>query len=139
MKTAIELIADERKRQIEVEGYSLHHDDEHASGELAMAAMCYCLDPVWRPKGMAPLGWPWVGGGDMDGFKPDNDRIRELVKAGALITAEIERLQRLKIDANDEPVKQTPRHTCGKDAPVTDINEEKKANISAAAKAQLIR
>jgi len=97
MKTAIELIAEERRRQIESEGYSLRHDDEHAAGELAMAAMCYCLDPVWRPAQMAPLGWPWVGGGDMDGFKPDNDRIRELVKAGALIAAEIERLQRLNL------------------------------------------
>ena len=95
MKKAIQLIADERLRQIQEEGYDLLHDlREHSVGELAMAAMCYCMDPIWRPSEMAPLGWPWLGGDGMDGFKPTpNDRIRELVKAGALITAEIERLQ----------------------------------------------
>jgi hypothetical protein len=98
MKTATQLIYEERIRQIEVEGFLHDHDDEHAAGELAMAAMCYCLDPIWRPAEMAPLGWPWVGGGEMDGFKPTpDDRIKELVKAGALIVAEIERLQRISI------------------------------------------
>ena len=40
-----------------------------------------------------PPTWPW----DESWFKPTpDDRIRELVKAGALILAEIDRLQRLK-------------------------------------------
>jgi hypothetical protein len=95
MKTAIELIADERRRQIEVEGWTHEHDDNQEAGELAMAAMCYAMLPVWRPAEMAPLGWPWSNPEPMDGFKPTpGDRIRELVKAGALIVAEIERLQR---------------------------------------------
>lgn len=95
MKTAIGLIAAERARQIENEGYTYEHDDEHGAGELAMAAMCYCMLPLWRPAEMAPLGWPWSNLDSMDGFKPSpDDRIRELVKAGALIVAEIERLQR---------------------------------------------
>lgn len=96
MKTGIELIAEERQRQVTVEGYDNAHDDEHSAGELAMAAMCYAMDPIWRPAEIAPMGWPWIGGGEMDGFKPTpGDRVRELVKAGALIVAEIDRHQRL--------------------------------------------
>lgn len=95
MKSAIELIADERRRQIEVEGWTHEHDDNQVAGQLAMAAMCYAMLPCWRPTEMAPLGWPWSNPEPMDGFKPTpDDRIRELVKAGALIAAEIERLQR---------------------------------------------
>lgn len=95
MKTAIELIVDERIRQVEQEGYTFEHDDSHGAGELAMAAMCYAMLPMWRPAEMAPLGWPWSNLEPMDGFKPTpDDRIRELVKAGGLIVAEIERLQR---------------------------------------------
>ena len=33
----------ERRRQIEAEGYSAEHDDAHASGELTLAAMSYCV------------------------------------------------------------------------------------------------
>lgn len=85
MKTGIELIATERQRQIEGEGCSQEHDDEHAGGELADAAACYAM-------GRQLPVWPW----DIDWWKPTpNDRVRELVKAGALIAAEIDRLQRL--------------------------------------------
>lgn len=34
-------IADERKRQIEKEGWTPNHDDEHEENELAFAAVCY--------------------------------------------------------------------------------------------------
>lgn len=95
--TAIKLITEERNRQQTHEGWSTDHDDEHEEGELAMAASCYALLPCWRPADMAPLGWPWSNTEPMDGFKPSpNDRIRELVKSGALIVAEIERLIRLQ-------------------------------------------
>ena len=98
MKTGIELIAEERQRQIEIKGYTKEHDDnEHTAGELTMAAMCYAMEPIWRPAEIAPLGWPWIGPNDMDGFKPTpGNRIRELQKAGALIAAEIDRLNRIK-------------------------------------------
>ena len=43
VKTGIEFISDERKRQIEVEGYDEEHDDRHYDNELAIAASCYCL------------------------------------------------------------------------------------------------
>lgn len=93
MKTAIELIDDERSRQIVVEGWSPGHDDSHDCGEMAMAAAAYALPDDYRgccdPD--APLHWPWAA----EWWKPSpDDRIRELVKAGALIVAEIERLQR---------------------------------------------
>lgn len=93
MKTAIELIAEERQRQVSVEGYTKEHDLlTHSSSELAMASMCYALDPAWRPSKIAPLGWPW---GEKYWKPTPNDRIRELIKAGALIVAEIERLQNI--------------------------------------------
>lgn len=105
MKTAIELIAEERQRQIEVEGYTPDHDDQHGYGELAMAAMCYAMLPIWRPAEMAPLGWPWSSPEPMNGFKPTpDDRIRELVKAAALCVAEIERLQRQLILMKFKPI-----------------------------------
>lgn len=89
---AIELVAAERRRQVEAEGYSTEHDDEHATGELASAAACYAL-------GFDAEFWPW----EADAWKPSPDnRVRELVKAGALIVAEIERLQRAEARGNGE-------------------------------------
>lgn len=90
-KTGIELIADERKRQIEVEGFTPENDDRWVGGEMAMAAICYAQDGAKSP-GFKPFGFPW----DEEWWKPcPDDRIRELVKAGALIAAEIDRLQRI--------------------------------------------
>ncbi len=99
MKTSIELIADERKRQVEVEGWTAEHDAAHKEEELALAAASYALpqysrDALNRKYAKhhkdAPVTWPWLE----VWWKPTpNDRIRELVKAGALIAAEIDRLQ----------------------------------------------
>lgn len=93
MKTGIELIAEERKRQINEEGYSWRHDDEHYAHQLSDAAIVYAAPAPLRYKVMD--WWPW----DKSYFKEDKTfttagRIRELVKAGALIAAEIDRLQR---------------------------------------------
>lgn len=89
-KTGVELIAAERERQIKEEGWTPEHDAQHTNGELAKAAVCYAL-PDRLPE-VIPLVWPWRE----EWFKavPD-DRIRELSKAGALIAAEIDRLQNL--------------------------------------------
>ena len=102
---AIELIAAERQRQMEREGWTPEHDDvEHQSGELAAAACAYALAPGSRQR-MEPNGdpripdvWPW----EPEWWKPKwtprtgrEGRIRELVIAGALLAAEIDRLQRL--------------------------------------------
>jgi len=101
-KTGVELIADERKRQVELKEWSSEHDDQHNHGELASAAACYATPPSHRqPMNRrreeastidTPVGWPWR---DEDWRPRPNKRIRELVKAGALIAAEIDRIQRL--------------------------------------------
>ena len=97
--TGIELIAKERERQIEQEDYTSLHDDKHRKFELTLAAMSYCdacanRDPLAkRISDSRPTSdWPW----DVDDWKPSDNVIRNLVKAGALIAAEIDRLQRRK-------------------------------------------
>jgi hypothetical protein len=90
----VALIASERRRQVEAEGWTPEHDDEHTGEGLAAAAACYARPPKLRPFavrecGQTPLIWPW----EPKWWKP-GDRVRELVKAGALIAAEIDRLQR---------------------------------------------
>ncbi len=95
----------ERRRQIEAEGWTPQHDDEHADGQMAQAAGCYALHaggigtdwPDGRQNGSA-LFWPW----DKDWWKPTTPR-RDLVKACALALAEIERLDRAGISQNPQP------------------------------------
>lgn len=83
----IELIAKERQRQIESEGYTPERDDRYKSEELLDAAMQYI------GAGLIDC-WPF----GEDEYKPhDTDRARDLVKAGALIAAEIDRLKRLEV------------------------------------------
>jgi hypothetical protein len=83
------MILAERERQKYAEVYSFTHDDQHVNGELAMAAACYAMPAKARIVFQKP--WPF----EVAAWKPTpDDRIRELVKAGALIVAEIERLQR---------------------------------------------
>ncbi|EIL48227.1 hypothetical protein EC54115_19863 [Escherichia coli 541-15] len=80
----------ERQRQQSVEGWMPEHDDEHCNGELAMAAVCYINETgTVNRNGGKPWGWPW----DASWWKP-NARRRNLVKAGDLILAEIERIDR---------------------------------------------
>lgn len=90
--TGVELIAKERQRQIEGEGWTAEHDDQHDNGQMATAAACYALHDVVSlvPEGeIVPRWWPWDDGW----WKPSN-QVRNLVKAGALIAAEIDRLLR---------------------------------------------
>lgn len=89
MNAAIEAIAAERQRQIEAEGWTPEHDDEHDEGDLAKAAACYAAGEEVRSTATGYALWPW----DSDWWK-SSDRRRDLVKAGALIVAEIERLDR---------------------------------------------
>lgn len=101
-KTGVELIADERQRQIEKEGWTLAHDFfECPYGQLVGAAISYALTEEER-KNLCHLAktdedvpptWPF----EKAYWKPcPDDRIKELVKAGALIAAEIDRLLYLK-------------------------------------------
>lgn len=90
--TGAEMIAAERRRQIEGEGWTAEHDDEHGDGELARAAVCYALAGVGAASDVVPEAWPW----DDFWWNPSPDGIVSLTKAGALIAAEIDRLQRAR-------------------------------------------
>jgi hypothetical protein len=94
-------LAGERHRQIAEEGFDAAHDDAHSEGQLARAAASYALVSIVE-EGAVDIGyvsshlqkvlewlWPW----SVDWWKP-KDRRCDLVRAGALIVAEIERLDR---------------------------------------------
>lgn len=98
MSKALDDIIAERKRQIEVEGWTPNHDDAcHNNGELALAGAAYALhagsvmypmDKTGFPD-IPPTFWTW----HKRWWKPSTPR-RDLVKAAALILAEIERIDR---------------------------------------------
>ncbi|MBK5248105.1 MAG: hypothetical protein JJE50_01525 [Actinomycetales bacterium] len=88
MSAGVELIAAERRRQVEAEGWTVDHDAAHGPDDLALAAVCYAMPERVRGRDILPA-WPWTPAY----WKPTpDDRVRELVKAGALIAAEIDRL-----------------------------------------------
>ena len=88
--TAARDVLAERKRHKDVEGFAAEHDDGHPDGDLAIAAACYAANAGGVPwSGETPSFWPW----DNDWWKPTTPR-RDLVKAGSLILAEIERIDR---------------------------------------------
>jgi hypothetical protein len=114
MSKAIDDVLEERKRQVEAEGWSAEHDDEHDSGELCAAGASYALNassqlnPYFQsPLEEVPIFWPWYNDADISGgrgdcpvwgkipawWKPKEPR-RDLVRAAALIIAEIEKLDR---------------------------------------------
>lgn len=91
----IERIAAERERQVTVEGFTAEHDEEHIEYELVGAAISYArharnqlvYDSPMHGAG-ASQEWRW----SHEWWKPSDDPIRNLEKAGALIAAEIDRL-----------------------------------------------
>lgn len=99
-RDGVTLIAAERQRQVDAEGWTAEHDDTHECGELALAAAVYACPPRDRSDAIKRALWPWgwnsFKGEPMyfDRPTPTDARIRSLVKAGALIAAEIDRLQR---------------------------------------------
>lgn len=93
--TGADLIAAERRRQIENHHHTIDEDvryyvDERAD-ELVWAAVAYAIPPAKRQLASngTPIVWPW----GRSSWRPSPDRIHELEKAGALIAAEIDRLQ----------------------------------------------
>lgn len=88
LSPAMQAVIAERFRQIEAEGWSSEHDDKaHESGELANAGAHYAF--YAGQDAPLPSTWPW----DRSWWKPQNFR-RDLVRAGALIIAEIEKRDR---------------------------------------------
>lgn len=104
----IETIAEERRRQVTGEGFTDENDDKYVLGELLSAAVCYtvaadCLanspdkettDAIMSEIKHCEFGpavaWPWP----YKWLKIHPDPVRNLAKAGALIAAEIDRLNR---------------------------------------------
>jgi len=83
----------ERQRQISAEGWTPEHDDAHNDGSLARAAAAYAAQSLAAEDAELECGptpwWPW----GRSWWKPASRR-RMLEKAGALVLAEIERLDR---------------------------------------------
>lgn len=112
----LSLISSERKRQILDEDFSYEHDDKLAYGELSSAAICYAapfkIYKIKQHKNSFTIidPFPWTGGiGDKrldyggetivnslpePGGYTDLQKLDLLTKAGALISAEIDKLLR---------------------------------------------
>lgn len=103
MKNGIEEIAAERERQISKCGWTPEHDKGHRSGELNDAAVAYATAASWLARGESQefvqlleascgVPWPW----ESKYWNPDHTQVGNLIKAGALIAAEIDRLKGTK-------------------------------------------
>ena len=106
-RTGIEMIAEERNRQILEEHYDGMHDDDHDEGELVRAAVCYAANKTPYEFGEFLFDnrdatynefWPWD---DRSDKREKHDRVKSLAIAGALIAAEIDREMR---KARKDPV-----------------------------------
>jgi hypothetical protein len=96
-------VINERLGQQDREGWTLEHDDQHVRGEMATAAYCYVGEVCYRREhpnaGLSsapPAEWPW----ESAWWKPKGDR-EDLVRAAALIVAEIERIDRAAEEASN--------------------------------------
>jgi hypothetical protein len=121
---AIDDVVTERLRQVDSEGFGPAHDDRYHNWELARAGVCYATVATHKDRtrkesakrAFAPGTWPW----HLDWWKP-KDRRRDLVRAAALLIAEIERMDRAELAVElenkcpvcAEPMK--PDDTCSTD------------------------
>jgi hypothetical protein len=83
----------ERLRQVHKHGFGPVHDDMHVRGEILDAALSYAYaainvgnDTMKKP----PKEWPW----EAKDWKPAETAGENLIKATALMIAELERLKR---------------------------------------------
>ncbi len=93
----------EREKQIE-QGWTLVHDDEHKRSEIALAGATYAIAAVPNLPDFALLYatlWPW----DKEFWKPRGAR-RNLIRATALLVAEIERIDRIDRAKMDTPIEE---------------------------------
>jgi hypothetical protein len=106
MPKAMNDVIAERERQQAAEGWTPEHDDQHGCGELVHAACCYAKQAAERAwlldhKGVEayrqdPLPSEWPDSWAEEWWKPKNPR-RDLVRAAALLIAEIDRLDRIAL------------------------------------------
>lgn len=81
-------IAEERRRQIEDLGYTREHDRNHQGAELIRAALSYLAAADFGDNPPLPFDWPF----DPKSWRPE-DRRNNLIRAGALIAAELDRME----------------------------------------------
>lgn len=89
----------ERQRVLQVEGYTMHGDDQYEHGELILAAISYArvTQETAASGRLPPPEWPWRS----EMWKPGDlgniaARKRCLEKAGQFLAAEWDRLARLQ-------------------------------------------
>ena len=92
----IELMADERVRQLFKLGYDADNDDKYTDNSLAWAGTFYAFPGVIH---QSVIIWPWAKEFNK---KVQHSRIEQLTIAGALIAAEIDRLFRLDEKENED-------------------------------------
>lgn len=98
-------ITRERQRHIRTEGYDAAHDDEHGPQIILQAGLAYATHASAQLHGwgtapehrLAPTHWPF----DADTWKPDDDPLRNLEKAGALIAAAYDTALRARTTPGD--------------------------------------
>lgn len=97
----LDIVKNEREKQINKFGYTHEHDDEHTDGSIADAAACYAtkkeiVEPVWFEGYSGLMGtfpvWPW----DKEYFKIKKTRKEQIITSCALLMSEYERIIRLE-------------------------------------------
>ena len=104
--TGAYMIAVERERQVKDEGYNAEHDQAHAPMTLAKAAVSYILCNDEKKRKIAKnTYWPWE-----DKYYKPSDMKRNLVRAGALVAAAIDRLLAEDVQSPVEPCDKCPEY-----------------------------
>ena len=99
--SGVMLIKIERDKQMLLENFSAENDSRYTQRELVMAALAYaCTDGSPDHDANAKeMFWPWSD----KWYKPSPSIVRNLVKAGALLAAEIDRLNAVAALPEEDP------------------------------------
>ena len=105
------LVLMERLRQLSEEGFNHRHDALYEQDELARAAAVYALPTSHRTRIFTDNTWPWTN----QGLKSNpNDRVTDLIKAGALIIAELDKRRREMLSGSNKPQSAVPEQSEGR-------------------------
>jgi hypothetical protein len=96
MNVAFNDVIAERQRQINAKGYTPQSDDSYLAGVLSQAGAAYAVLASELPNAArrAKRLWPWPNADKYLAKRTKNTQRASLVKAAALIVAEIERIDR---------------------------------------------
>lgn len=110
LSASMQAVIAERWRQEDTEGWDAAHDDQHTDRSMALVAALYAApEPLYRivqtANGVSWRDpWPWINKAAADRAtdrpawdkRQKHDERRRLVIAGALIVAELDRLDRAR-------------------------------------------